>query len=406
MGGDDRPTRRVRVRHARVQPRPVRRAAEDRLIARSRCALEGVAGPDISELRWTHLGRGHLPAGARARSGIIYAVLRTTTIVALLASLLVGCGASVHDGPDAGDAGSNDTNPVITIDAGTPTTLASSASPFGVAVDGTHVYWTDVRGRSVMKVPLAGGTPVTLASDQEQAFYLAVDATYVYWTVGIDPGAVMKVPLEGGTPVTIASGQMNPEEIAVDATSVYWTTFGALSSDKTGTIMKAPLGGGAPAMLASGQSRPVALAVDATAVYWTNFGSAGATGAVMKVPLAGGSPVALATEQAFPREIAIDGDAVYWANQGGEGTVMKVPLAGGTPTVLASAQRSVGGLAVDATDIYWTQDSGPIVRMSKSGGALMEFGPVSIQPIEMALDQTRLYWTDIVAGTVSAIDKP
>jgi hypothetical protein len=42
----------------------------------------------------------------------------------------------------------------------------------------------------------------------------------------------MKVPLGGGTPVTVFSGGA-PCDLAVDATSVYWTDSAA------GTVMKA-----------------------------------------------------------------------------------------------------------------------------------------------------------------------
>jgi hypothetical protein len=47
----------------------------------------------------------------------------------------------------------------------------------------------------------------------------------------------MKVPLAGGTPTTIATGQNNPFAIAVDATSVYWTEYADYGG---GTIKKAP----------------------------------------------------------------------------------------------------------------------------------------------------------------------
>jgi sugar lactone lactonase YvrE len=82
--------------------------------------------------------------------------------------------------------------------------------------------WTDIGAGTVMKVPLGGGTPTTLASGGAAANGMAVDATNVYWTDAVTH-AVMKVPIGGGAMTTVATGDQPPFGIALDATNVYWT---------------------------------------------------------------------------------------------------------------------------------------------------------------------------------------
>jgi sugar lactone lactonase YvrE len=121
----------------------------------------------------------------------------------------------------------------------------------------------------VVKVPISGGAPTTLASMLDVAAFTALDGTSFYWTDSLG-GTVMKIALSGGTPTTLASGQ-SPIGIAVDSASVYW-------ANGSGTVMKVPLGGGTPTTLARGQDWPECVIVDSTYVYWTDANS----GTVMK----------------------------------------------------------------------------------------------------------------------------
>jgi hypothetical protein len=274
----------------------------------------------------------------------------------------------------------------VPLTGGAATTLASvnNADPWGIVVDATSVYWVNdeasVPGSnssehgkgSVMKVPLGGGTPTTLASGLTFPAGIAVDATNVYWTTAGDSietaSHIMKAPLSGGTATTLVSGLNMTNlytSIAVDATNVYWTNPNGAS------VMKVSLDGGAPITLASSQNNPASITVNATGVYWTSYVSnVSNTGSIMKVPLDGGTPTALASGQRFDEtifmRIAVDVSNVYWMNCGYDhnAALMKVPLSGGTLTTLASGQDDVEGMAVDASSVYWVTNS-----------ALMELTP-------------------------------
>jgi hypothetical protein len=131
----------------------------------------------------------------------------------------------------------------VALGGGTPITLASGQNhPSGITIDATSVYWmtegkdvvignVHVAGAgTVVKEPLDGGLSTTLALGDDSLWLgesVAVDADSVYFDYysTIDGYGVMKVPVSGGTPTTLASSFKNGiSGIAVDATSVYFVS--------------------------------------------------------------------------------------------------------------------------------------------------------------------------------------
>jgi hypothetical protein len=120
------------------------------------------------------------------------------------------------------------------------TRLAASGPSTGLAIDDANVYWcaNSLEHEPIMSTPKTGGPSVTLASDQLGANGFAADGQNVYWTLPVF-GAVMKVPIAGGTPITVASAP-SPTAIALDDTSIYWAQFYGTptTTGNTATVMR------------------------------------------------------------------------------------------------------------------------------------------------------------------------
>jgi len=125
------------------------------------------------------------------------------------------------------------------IAGGAPVALASQVAATDIAVGGGNVYWLEIYDESLRSVPITGGASVTLA--RPNASFLTVDATNVYWT-SISLGVIGSVPTMGGATMTLVSGVwLNPgviarQSFAVDDTSLYFAT--STSDGRSGLIMK------------------------------------------------------------------------------------------------------------------------------------------------------------------------
>ena len=313
--------------------------------------------------------------------------------------------------------------------------LASGQSvPGPLAVTSSTVIWSNdgvatadgkLQGAAILKVPIGGGAPQTLAlapSDTEPGS-LAIDSGYVYWAksntyphMSMD-GAIMKTPLAGGATMPLTSASW-PASVAVSGGVVYWTDQGG--------IMSVPTTGGAPVIFAPGNNLyPLTLA--AGKAYWfDDEGNNAAFGTRELAP--GADEVTLANwnrAQAPPGSglsvggvhgLAVSTTDLYWTvNVGGTngGWLMKVSLCGGTPSPIDNADADIA-VTVDADSVYWAKqyftsertgldDTGLRFRILKAplaGGTPITLAPSVGEVWSLVVDETSVYFTDVLGGTV------
>lgn len=258
----------------------------------------------------------------------------------------------------------------------------NGASPHGIAVDSTTVYWTDWLGGTVLSVPKIGGTATTLAT-ASHPIDIAIDSTTLYFT---DDSGQAAVPLSGGG-VT----RLSPNRgfgIALNASSIFFT------ENALGAVATLPkdADGGAATTLITGEPGPGFIRADSQNIYWSD--GDGTTGSVRQARLDGSNPQQLAAGDPSNSPLAVDSSAVYWVEPD-LGFVLSVPIGGGTITTIAQQQTTPAGIAIDAQFVYWTLTvtNGAVVRAPKTGGSVPEtLASGQNDPLPIAVDATWVYW--------------
>lgn len=141
-----------------------------------------------------------------------------------------------------------------------------TAQPFGVAVDQSHLYWTDKLLLGVFRIALGELTTPDawepFAPMQNEVGDLALSGDRVYWLAG---GEVRSMAKTGGTVSTHGSSPNAGWTLALDATHAYWT------SEPDNGVYRAPLEGNNRTDLIAPGDTPKGLAVGCSAVFFTTF---------------------------------------------------------------------------------------------------------------------------------------
>lgn len=109
-----------------------------------------------------------------------------------------------------------------------------------------------------------------------------------------------------------------------------------------------------------------------------------------------------AAQQAWPIGVALDDEAVYWVNMVQRdpepavgGMVMRLKKGGGEPEVLAKGMPQPVDIAVDDTRVHWSTTGGEVGSVLKTGGAtVLEFDG-NKQLIPVATDGEYVYTSSL-----------
>ena len=233
----------------------------------------------------------------------------------------------------------------------------------------------------------------------------------------VEAGALDAGGDSAATSEVIVSGLSRPLALAADPTSLYF-------SEATGAIKKLRKGERVPVLMASEQYVPSQIVLDAEFVYWRNANSPRvkpngpefqAVARMEKVRDAdSGAPMGLfrrnANDEEPVRSIALFDpvtgaaeDTMFYTESDRVGRKAR-SFEGGFNTVVNN-QKSPGAIAVGAQHFYWATAGDYSIRrqlknpMGVDGGPppgpeLVHASPDRVSALELALDDTHVYWLD------------
>ncbi len=228
--------------------------------------------------------------------------------------------------------------------------------------------------------------PTVLASSEQVPTVVAVHAGYVYWLAGTE---VRRTSRCEGAATTLAETPMEAgQNLAVTNDGVFWQTAAA--------VRRVPHQGGSVTVLASG-GEIWGLHVDATAAFFYVRPTT-SPGGIFGVSVMGGSPSALWTSSVSPGYVGpLAGDADFLYHFGGgsspSGPLRRVAKDGGAMLELTITAIPSDAVADDAVYATFMQSVNEIRRYDTSDGSTSVLATNQPSPRAVAADDAHVYWT-------------
>jgi hypothetical protein len=285
------------------------------------------------------------------------------------------------------------------------------ASPFYIAVDQTHVYWTSrttLNGDDSIHRRLkddSNALPEKLGAPIGGLFAIALTDTNLFVTATqSNQDGIHLHEKNGGNPLRKKSGNSLDLGISPDGTRAYFMNGGVrwVTTDRTNPDVNTIREG-----LGTGEG----IAVDQTHVYWTVHDMVMSGGGVYRAPINGGPEEPFIPNMPYARRIILDDDSAYVILSSNDGAVgparsgavlRNTKLNGGVQTLLNNVNTGRGGIVVDDRYAYLTlEDEGEVARIDKKNGSGLRVLKEGLdKPIGIAQDATSIWFGEAGKGCI------
>ena len=277
------------------------------------------------------------------------------------------------------------------------TTLVSTGSPRGVAVDASgNVYYGDTNASQVYKLS-PGGTPASLllGLNLSSPFGVALDAAGNLYIADAGDNRIVKLPYGSATASVLnISGLSYPEGVAIDGAGnlLIANTRGTASSGNGNVIKVAAGGTGTQTTIATGGlAYPAGVAVDAAGdVFFADWSN----NRVVELPAPGGASISLGSGLNHASAVAVDSAGDVFIADENNNRIVELPGTSrgpgtGTQLVAATGLSTPYSLAFDGKgDLFIANvgsngaTNGSVVDIPVGGIAqTITFGPIGSQAI-------------------------